>query len=481
MNKPFLLALAACFLTGGTLWAGEFDDSGFGGGFDLEVSQPSVTLDPAASENSDSGESPAAFYGFVKSEAGYGYEKDRDKLTKFRQTLNLTFDYKYSPDLQFKANGNGFYDLAYGINGRSHYSQETLDGLQKELELRDTYLDANLGAGFSVRAGRQILAWGQSDAGQLNDMANPRDNRELGMVDLEDARIPVAATKFAWSSGGLEVDLVGLHEFRANKLAPTGAEFDPLVSLRATGVEVANEQQPTGDKGYLARAHVSYNGGDAALYYSDTYSQSFYLDFESFAASRTGGQLTLRPKYKKIKSMGISGNQVFGSLLVKGEVAQKQGVAYARTDTSAQLGVLLAQGINPQAGISQVQTWAEKDLTQGMLGVEYMGISDLTLTAEATVEQVKDWTANLSSGKTSGMAYSSASYAALNDTFHTRLIWVHFFDSDGEVYRLNLDYDVIDALNLSAGLVSYNSPKTDALIEPFKKNDRLLLAAKYSF
>ncbi|MGK5093086.1 DUF1302 family protein [Deltaproteobacteria bacterium TL4] len=477
MNKPCLLALLLLLTVEAPLWAGDFDDAGF----DLEVASPSLTLDPAVVVSPKEAPSPLAFYGFGKSEVGYSYERDHDRLSKFRQTVNLTLDYKDNPDLQFKISGNGYHDLAYGINGRDHYTQETLDGLEREYELRDTYLDANLGAGFLVRAGRQIIAWGQSDAAQLNDMANPRDNRELGLVDLEDARIPVASTKLTWTNSVLEINLVGIHEFRANKLAPKGSEFDPLVSLRASGVEVASAEIPTDTDGYLARVLVRYNGGDAALYYSETYSDSFYLDFESFSPNPSGGQLTLQPKYKKVKSFGISGNQVFGSLLLKGEFAQKQGMAYARTDTKSQIMALMTQGLLPQSGNGQVQTWAEKDLTQGMLGLEYMGITDLTLSAEGIFEQINDWNDTLSASKNSGMSYSSVNYAALNDTLHTRFVWVHFFDSDGEVYRLNVDYDLIDALNLSAGWVTYNSTSTEALIEPFKKNDRLLLAAKYSF
>ncbi|MDT8447177.1 MAG: DUF1302 family protein [bacterium] len=476
------LSLAACLLLAApAAWAQDgFEDAGFGSGgfgegFDTEIAAPSIDIGQI---DRDFEQKSWDFYGFTKAEAGYSYakESDQEKFTKMRFTLNLSFDYKFNPDWRLKINGNGFHDQAYRVNGRDQYSQDTLDAYERELELRDTYIEGVLGGGFSLKSGRQIVAWGQSDAAQINDMANPRDNRELGMVDIEDARIPVTATKLTWASGGFQTDLVALHEFRPNKIGTQGSEFDPLSGLRSSGVQVAEDELPANGGEWMFRVLNRYHGGDAALYASETYSDSFYLDFESY--SSTAG-LTLTPKYAKVRSVGVSANQVFGGMLIKGELARKQGMTYTRNDLAAQIMTLAYSGQMPNQ--DNVEATVEKTLNQASLGVEYMGITDLTLTLEGIYEQIADYQDNLSSGETTAMTFSSLDYAALNDTLHYRVVWIHFFDQDGDVYRLTVDYDVIDALNISGGLVAFESPSDTALLEPFKNNDRLIAALKYSF
>jgi len=485
MNRWLMVAMAVWFQSSAA-WAQDgfddagFGDSGFGDGFDTEVSAPVVELDAV---DTNSVVQPWSFYGFMKGEAGYSPQKEGDekKLTKLQGTLNLSFDYRLNDQWRSKVSTNGFVNQAYQINGRSGYTQGTLDVYEQEFELRDTYIEGSFSSGLSVKTGRQVLAWGQSDSSQINDMANPRDNREMGMVDIEDARIPVAATKLAWVNDGLELDLVALHEFRPNKTPGAGSEFDLLGSLRSQGVVVNPDDQPTGQDGFMVRLYQSYNGGDAVVYYADTYSDGFYLDLSSVAMVGGKPALSMTPRYKKVKSVGLSGNKVFGGLLLKGELAQKQGMVYGRNDLATQVGGLLQQGVFPGAVSGQVISFEEKDVTQVMAGVEYMGFVDLTLTMEVTYEKINDWQDTLSSKETGGVSFSSVDYAALNDTLHTRFIWFQLFNLDGGVYRVNVDYDWMDGVNVSGGYISYQSPGPTSLLEAYAKNDRVIAALKYSF
>jgi len=485
MNRWFLAAMVACLLASPVSAQDGFDDAGFGeggfgDGFDTEISAPSVDLD---SVDLSVEVKAWSFYGFTKAEIGYSPKKKGTdkKLTKLQGTLNLSFDYKLSDQWRSKVNANGYVDQAYQINGKENYTQGTLDAYEQEFELRDTYVEGSFSSGWSVKVGRQILAWGQSDSSQINDMANPRDNRELGMVDIEDARIPVGATKIAWVNDGLELDIVALHEFRANKVPGAGSEFDMLASARAKGVQIASEQLPTGQDGGMLRLFKSFNGGDLAAYYSDTYSDSFYLDLDSVSFVGTGASLSLVPKYSKVKSVGFAANQVFGSMLVKGEIANKQGVVYGRKDLATQIGGLLKQGTAPSLLKSKVTAFETKDLNQVMVGIEYQGLTDVVLSSEVSFDQVKDWHEQLNTAKTGGGSFTSASYNALNDTLSTRLIWFHMFNSAGDVYRINIDYDLMDALNISAGMITYQSPGKTSLLEAYGTNDRLISAIKYSF
>ena len=65
------------------------------------------------------------------------------------------------------------------------------------------------------------------------DIINHRDDRELGQITIEDARLPVWTTKFSWIEGNDEINFVFFHEFLPNKRAPSGSDFDPYITLRS--------------------------------------------------------------------------------------------------------------------------------------------------------------------------------------------------------------------------------------------------------
>ena len=45
------------------------------------------------------------------------------------------------------------------------------------------------------KLGRQIVNWGRSDTVRVLDVINPLDNREPGLVDIEDLRLPVTMAR----------------------------------------------------------------------------------------------------------------------------------------------------------------------------------------------------------------------------------------------------------------------------------------------
>ncbi|MCG8336112.1 MAG: hypothetical protein MJE63_16485, partial [Proteobacteria bacterium] len=189
------------------------DEDGFGeeGGFgDIEVNLDDIDL--SATEPS-----AVTFGGFIKEEVDYSHAYDDPDYSKIRTTLNLNLDWKIATDWKAKIIWNGFYDYSYAYRGRDEFNDETLETYESESELRETFVDGGLTNWFRIKFGRQIIAWGQSEASQITDVANPRDLRELGMVDLEDSRVPVTATKLSFLFGSLELNAVAIHEIRANK------------------------------------------------------------------------------------------------------------------------------------------------------------------------------------------------------------------------------------------------------------------------
>ncbi len=479
-----------------------FDEDGFGeedvdgfseeGGFaEVDVNLDEIDLETEA-------DSFWSFGGYFKQGADYSYAYEDPDFSKIRSTLNLDLDLKLTDDWRGQINWNGFYDYAYTHRGRDEFTDETLETYESEAEFRDFYIEGGMTEWLRIKFGRQIIAWGQSDSAQITDVANPRDIRELGMVDLEDARVPVAATKLSFSSGSQIVDLVAIHEIRGNKMPANGSEFDVFQDLRAMGIRIDDEVIPESNgenTEYLIRYFKSFNGGDLGLVWADTFEDSVYLEFSGLEINNALPNptlaeisLNLEPTHKRIKTYGLSANLVSGSWLFKTEIAQKTDVALQRNDTQDQIVPIVinltassqsSAVYDAETGI--IETWSEKDTTIGMLGVEYSGIENTTVTLEAVGEKINEYEETLLADEVTSQMMLMVSYSALNETLDARLIWIHFADGNGDVYRFNLEYDLIDALNLAGGVINYEASEEEASVYNFRDNDRVFVAVKYSF
>ncbi|MDX2469535.1 MAG: hypothetical protein QNL04_03045 [SAR324 cluster bacterium] len=480
MKKIAFLLLVSLALTS-NLWA---QDDAFGD-FDLGTGSDDTSLDISDVDTSTTKASGHQFYGFFKEEVGYAPNRDEFQIAKIKTTVNLTYDIKFDGDWKTKMNVAGFYDAAYGYNGSENYTTELIDSLESEFEAKDFYLEGPLADWLHIRAGRQVVAWGQSEAAQINDLVNPRDNRELGMVDLEDARLPVTATKLVATSGTWEFNLVAMHEFRANKRPAEGSEFDFYAALRDQGAVILESETPESvEQEYLLRVYKSYNGGNFSVFYGDVYTDNPTLAFYSYNAATS--TMTLKPTYEKIKSIGVSGNQVWGSWLLRVEAAKKSGVPQMRSDSATQLQTGIASVATPSdyiytADLGLVESYSKKDLLQFALGLEYSGITDLSISLEGAVDQIQDYETNLQAEEVSGVTTMMVSHSALNDNLTTRVLWFHFTGSNGEVVRLTTDYNILDGVSIGGGAVEYSATETDALLYPFKDNDRVFINGKYSF
>lgn len=487
----------------------EQDDSleGFGeddldSGFGEETGFTDVKVDRSSIESGVYEKQLLTFTGFFEEEIDYSHAHEDPDFSKIRSVLNLNLDFRFSDEWRAAANWNGFYDYSYTYRGRDEFTEETLETYETESEIRDFHIDGGLTDWMRLKIGRQIIAWGVSESSQLLDMANPRDMRELGMVDLEDSRLHVAATKFSFLFGGYELNAVAIHEMRGNKLPAKGSEFDLFTDLRGSSFMTIEEEEVPENSAenteYLLRLFKPFNGGDFSIVWADVYDDAIYADFESLSIQYTFYMppippevvplLTLQPRHKRIKTYGFAGNLVSGSWLFKGEIAQKEGKALLRNDIDAQMqkvlqdSALLGKTLVTYDEESEIiQTWSEKDITQGMIGLEYSGITNLTVTLEAAIEKINDYEDNLDAKETTGQLAMIVSHSAMNQLLDTQFFWIHFTDNNGDVYRFNIGYDVIDALNVSGGMIFYEASDEEGTVYPYRNNDRVFAALKYSF
>ncbi|MBE9551987.1 MAG: hypothetical protein IMF05_00860, partial [Proteobacteria bacterium] len=153
-------------------------------GFDDEVPLPAPEAtgpEGAARER----ESPFGFAagGSVSQDVSYNFAHDTPAagatdhrgLSGLRSRLDAEFDLTFSPDWRAHVAGYGFYDWAWRVQGRDGYTEQFLDEYESDAALGEAYIQGRLGAGADIKAGRQIVVWGKSDAIRITDVLNPLD------------------------------------------------------------------------------------------------------------------------------------------------------------------------------------------------------------------------------------------------------------------------------------------------------------------
>lgn len=448
-----------------------FDDVGF------EESDSFVEVDLDLTEIKAAEPEESWLHGYIKEEISRAYQKEDPYWNKIRTILNLKLEIPISESWRTKAEWNGFYDYAYTLENRDDFSDETLEAYESESEIRDFYIDGQITSWLQLTLGRQTIVWGESDYFQVTDLVNPRDNRELALVDIDDARIPVGALKIAFIASGWELDLVAIPEIRSNKNPVNGSDFDPYIAYRSQGITIADEEIPDSNSENVERLIRLYRagmGGDMALTCAEVYDDSPYLDLDwSFQNSMLDIQLI--PKHQRIQSCGLAVNLATGAFIWKVEAATIKKRAEMRNDLAEELARL---SVNPSY---DAQSWSEKDINQFVLGFDYSGLTNFTITLELFAEQIEDYEENLLAKENSGMLALQTSYSTWNETLDIGFLLLALSDNDGSIFRINIDYDVMDALNVGLGLIMYETENEKAQLYQYRKQDRAFASIKYSF
>ncbi len=271
-------------------------------------------------------------------------ERDRRGLSSLEAELGLELDMRLGGWKLF-VSGRGLYDTAFGINGRGDYTDEVLDDYEKALELREAWGQGSIGESLDLKLGRQITVWGRSDNFRVTDLLNPLDNREPGLTDIEDLRMPAAMTKADYYMGDWKLSLIALHEHRFDKNPPFGHDFFPGKTAPPRDSEPARTLSNTG----LAACLEWVSGNrDLSFYWASTYD-----DAVTFTPTQPP-----RGEHRRIKTVGVAGSWAVGDFLLIGEAAHTRGLRYMN---------------------DYGKTYSRTDLLAGM---EYRGFTDTVISLD---------------------------------------------------------------------------------------------------
>ena len=411
----------------------------------------------------------SSIYGITGLRLSYSYAKelpeekteaDWSGLTKVEPFLSLTWDSKIGEKWKTRVSGKVFYNLAYSIKGREIFSKEVLNELEYEAELREFFIEGSPFTLLDVKLGKQIIVWGVGNSLRVVDVLNPTDNRELGMTDLEDRRLPINMIRLDYFIGNLKLEAVAIHEIKFNKSAPYGSDFNPANKKIN---EVIPENTPKNREYGLALIGI-FRGWDTSLHWAQYFDDTYHSKISSKTIVPGVGVVpTYEMHHSRLTMAGMTLSIPSGNYLWKAEAAKLKGLEFA----------LVTDKI-----------FSRLDL---LFGIEYSGLSETSVSIESVLQHLNDFDFRLEDfpdSKREKSYVNSLSFEQdyFNKTLHFNILGMIFGKSgrDGGINRFSLKYEVLDACSVKGGVMIYQSGE-DSYFKSLNENDRFFFEVRYSF
>jgi len=401
-----------------------------------------------------------------KTSVGYKkHEVDGSEYSGINQaqsSLYLQVDGKLSDNWKLRVSGDAFYDAIYDLRSNENYAQEVKDDYRTQLRLDDTYVQGSITSDLDLKVGRQLVVWGKSDNIRITDVINPLDNRLPGMTDIEDLRLSVGMAKFDYYVGAWNVSAMIILENRIfYEATPRGEYFpvdkvffnapNPFPDLQTPATSWDNIQ-------YALAVNGVFSGWDISFYAADVLDSKWHLD------RAVGTPITSETKRRvsKVKMLGTAANVVYGSWLLKAEMAFFEGIKYNNTND-------------------------DKNRFDSLVGLEYMGIKDTTFSLEVANRHIFDYEKQMAIqadfvDMNEMQTALRVTRSFMNDSFNATALLSMFGSSweNGGFFRMWGEYELMEAVNLNVGIVDYIGGDKP-LMEAVKDNDRVFADIRFSF
>ncbi len=375
----------------------------------------------------------------------------------------LQLDIELPREWRIRAEAVGWYDFIYRIKGRDQFGGRVIDVYEWQVDTGEVYLTGPLHKKLDLTIGRKIVNWGRSDTFRIVDVINPLDNKEPGLVDIEDLRRPKAMLKLDASSGSWSAQFLVIPENRYDRNPPCGSDYFPDKTDPAIGcvsIQRHGRSDFSGTPGLAGKIDGRFSGWDFSLY-------GAYVDETSRVIDFSGGRL--RAEANKFGMLGTGANWTRGAWLVKAELAWLKEIQVFR----------FKRGVPLPAG-------NDEDRIDSMVGVEYYGRDSLTIVVEFVNRHLLNKPDGPSSTLLTSKSRFESSLRISRPFFRERLnltaLAVGFGErlQNGGIVRLLGDYELTDAWKAEAGIIFYIGGEEPGL-GAWEKNDRIYAEIKYSF
>ena len=313
---------------------------------------------------------------------------------------------------------------------------------------------------MDIKLGKQIVSWGVANSLRVVDVLNPTDDREFGMTDFEDIRLPINMTKLDYYIGELKLEAVAVHKIKFNKSAPFGSDFNPATQI----INEVIPESSTENTEYGLALIGTFSGWDASLHWAQYFDDTAHFNItKTTIIPGVGVVPTLEQRHSRLTMGGGTLSIPSGNFIWKAEAAKLQGLEFALVTD---------------------KTFSRTDV---LFGAEYSGWSDTSVTIESGVKHLNDFDTRLEDFPDSQLEDRIATTVSfmqdyINQTLHLSLVGMMIGKSgqDGGLNRMSLEYDVMDAFSVTGGVMLYQ-PGENTYFQSLNENDRIFFEVRYSF
>lgn len=409
-----------------------------------------------------------ASYNYLSHESTVG--TDYQGLSKLRSQLNLQYDHDISDDWQTRIAAYVFYDWVYGIQNDREFTDEVKDEYRQEAEFREVWIRGKLSQSTDIKIGRQVVNWGRSESLRVLDVLNPVDNREMGLADIENLRLPVFMVKTDYYTKRWSYSLIAIPEVRFSKNPVEGNDFYTTdTSFSPIPIDI-QEEDPDDISGtsWATAAKGIFNGWDVSFHAARLWSDRPYVK-PIFSPSATPGMPAdiWLLAHSRINLYGVGGNYSTGSWLFKSELAYLADLGYT---ASGNLGF---------------EGTVNKDRFDAMLGLEYYGLSNTTFSFDIVNRHIADFEKSMKPTFAHRDEQETAFRVTrnfMNERLQITALFVAFGEDakNGSIVRATTEYEIQDALNVTFGVITYQDGDPPPF-DKIDKNDRVFGEIKWSF
>ena len=399
-------------------------------------------------------------YSLVREPPEDNSNADWSGLTKTRPFFSLTWDTKLGSNWNSRISAKAFYDFAYSLKERDAFTSDVLNELEKEADLREVYLQGSPFVSLDIRLGSQIVAWGTADSLRVVDVLNPTDNREYGMTDLEDVRIPLPMTRLDYYFGDFKLQAVAVHQIKFNNSAPPGSDYNSTITEIKEVVPESNAE----NKEYGFALSGTFSGWDASFHWAQYFDDEAHLLItDMILVPGVGLVPSFEYRHSRLTMSGVALSIPSGYYIWKAEAANFWGMIFNNVKEK------------------------KFSTTEILLGTEYSGWSDTSLIIESGVKHFNDFDPRLEAEPDSQQEDRIATTVNFmqdyyNQTLHLQMLgtMIGEWGDDGGLNRVSLEYDVMDAFSIKGGVMIYQSGDS-LFFQSLNVNDRIFFEARFSF
>ncbi|MDO5968549.1 hypothetical protein Q4Q35_01900 [Flavivirga aquimarina] len=341
----------------------------------------------------------------------------------------------------------------------SEFSKRAIIGDRLEAELREFYFDWKIRKHY-LTVGKQQIVWGKSDGLKILDIVNPTNFREFLLDDFDNSRIPLWSLKADLKLSKIKAQLIWIPDLTYHDFPAQNGTFFPvaLFSNAPQGVSVINNRlkkpkKIIKDADYGIRLSAFLKGWDVTI--------NYLYQYDNFPVVKTitdnvNNNITISPIFKRYHLFGGTFSNAFGSYTLRGELGYSKGKYFSSSNSNVSEGIF------------------KSDQIIGVLGVDYSGISNSTLSIQLFEDYIYDNqnTVGRESSETNMSFLIDRRFA--NETLTASIICVQNLNRGDGFVRPKLDYLVLNNLTAFLGADLFYGDKSGPFGQ-FKSLNRISL------